>query len=180
MTMKTTITKIMTGKGILPYPFCFKTFFRGREVQICLKVFQTIAETFIKASENYENVREFLKFINSIDSNFTSVEEDLRKGKVVLSTLHQAKGLEWKVVFLIGIVPGRFPHVRARMDEEERLFYVGVSRAKEQLYLIRSPGFKPAQNRKDFLEKVGDNLVQTLFLDEFMEKYLPQNSQKNL
>lgn len=145
-----------------------------------IKNLPSIAEAFIKASENYENVREFLKFINSIDSNFTSVEEDLRKGKVVLSTLHQAKGLEWKVVFLIGIVPGRFPHVRARIDEEERLFYVGVSRAKEQLYLIRSPGFKPAQNRKDFLEKVRGDLVQILYLDEFMEKYLPQNSQKNL
>ncbi len=60
-------------------------------------------------------------------------------GRVVLSTVHQAKGLEWDVVFLIGMNDGKFPSAKSlRNDDEEeerRLFYVGVTRAREALYL---------------------------------------------
>jgi len=58
---------------------------------------------------------------------------------VILSTVHQAKGLEWNTVFIIGLNDGRFPSVRALKtddeEEERRLFYVAVTRAKEELYL---------------------------------------------
>jgi len=61
---------------------------------------------------------------------------------VVLSSIHQAKGLEWKVVFLIWLTDSRFPHPRSLADpggeeEERRLFYVGVTRAKDELYLCQ-------------------------------------------
>lgn len=60
-------------------------------------------------------------------------------GRVVLSTVHQAKGLEWEVVFIIGLNDGRFPSAKALKnndeEEERRLFYVGTTRAKEVLYL---------------------------------------------
>lgn len=58
---------------------------------------------------------------------------------VILSTVHQAKGLEWKAVFVIGLIDGRFPSAKSlRTDDEEeerRLFYVAVTRAKEELSL---------------------------------------------
>ena len=61
---------------------------------------------------------------------------------VTLSTIHQAKGLEWKVVFIIFLGEGMFPHYRVinsgderEMEEETRLFYVAVTRAEDQLYL---------------------------------------------
>ncbi|MEW6067210.1 MAG: ATP-dependent helicase [Nitrospirota bacterium] len=61
------------------------------------------------------------------------------KEHVVLSTVHQAKGLEWKTVFVIGLNDGRFPSIkslRADYEEEERrLFYVAITRAKDELYL---------------------------------------------
>ena len=55
--------------------------------------------------------------------------------------MHQAKGLEWKVVFVIWLVDGKFPDSRAikeynSEEEERRLFYVAVTRAKDKLYLI--------------------------------------------
>ncbi len=60
--------------------------------------------------------------------------------RVVLSTIHQAKGLEWKIVFLINLCSGAFPSERALkepqgIEEERRLFYVAITRAKQQLYL---------------------------------------------
>ncbi|MDO8729985.1 MAG: ATP-dependent helicase [Candidatus Omnitrophota bacterium] len=59
---------------------------------------------------------------------------------LALSTIHQAKGLEWTCVFLIGLTEGQFPHPKsfqdpAEMEEERRLFYVAVTRAKKELYL---------------------------------------------
>ena len=59
---------------------------------------------------------------------------------LVLSTIHQAKGLEWQAVFLINLVEGQFPHPKAignptALEEERRLFYVAVTRTKRELYL---------------------------------------------
>jgi DNA helicase-2/ATP-dependent DNA helicase PcrA len=60
-----------------------------------------------------------------------------------LSTVHQAKGLEWKVVFVLWATDGMFPQVRALVEnaegeaEERRLFYVAITRAKDELYLCQ-------------------------------------------
>ncbi len=75
-------------------------------------------------------------------------EEEEAKNRVTLSTLHASKGLEFPVVFLIGVVEGQLPHSRTTdpkvteaaptdVEEERRLFYVGVTRAQDQLYVCR-------------------------------------------
>jgi len=61
-------------------------------------------------------------------------------GKLVLSTVHSAKGLEWEVVFVINLAEGKFPSGMAKtteeLEEERRLLYVAATRAKQQLYLV--------------------------------------------
>lgn len=76
--------------------------------------------------------------LSEADSDMQATDRDC----VTLSTIHQAKGLEWKVVFILFLAEGLFPHYRVissgnadDMEEETRLFYVAVTRAQDQLYL---------------------------------------------
>jgi DNA helicase-2/ATP-dependent DNA helicase PcrA len=91
------------------------------------------------------------------------------QGVVTLMTLHTAKGLEFPVVFLTGLEDGVFPHMRsladpAELEEERRLAYVGITRARQRLYLSRSTvrsawGAPQANPASRFLEEIPDHLV---------------------
>jgi DNA helicase II / ATP-dependent DNA helicase PcrA len=92
-------------------------------------------------STQYESLEAFLSEL-SLLSGVTG-EEIVSAGRddeqVVLSTIHQAKGLEWKIVFVIWCAEGRFPNPKAMeqdgLEEERRLFYVAATRAMDELYL---------------------------------------------
>lgn len=123
------------------------------------------AEKSIEAQSRLENIDEFLSvtknfeqksedkslvafltdlaLIADIDQLDQKEEESGGKDAVTLMTLHAAKGLEFPVVFLMGMEEGVFPHSRslmeeAEMEEERRLAYVGITRAEEELYLTNA------------------------------------------
>lgn len=91
----------------------------------------------------YTDLHSFLAEI-ALQENFTirQAQQDPHDGeeKIVLSTIHQSKGLEWHAVFVMHVAAGQFPSDRSLaerrgVEEERRLFYVAVTRAKKQLYL---------------------------------------------
>ena len=90
----------------------------------------------IGTAETYESCEEFLEQVSLVSDT-----DDLGdQSQVTLMTLHSAKGLEFPVVFIIGLEDGVFPHLRAlgephELEEERRLAYVGITRAQERLYL---------------------------------------------
>jgi DNA helicase II / ATP-dependent DNA helicase PcrA len=88
-------------------------------------------------------VGEFLEQVSLVADADEIPDDDGAGGVVTLMTLHSAKGLEFPVVFLTGLEDGVFPHLRSlgdqsELEEERRLAYVGITRARSQLYLSRA------------------------------------------
>ena len=88
-------------------------------------------------------VPEFLEQVSLVADADQIPDADGNGGVVTLMTLHAAKGLEYPVVFLTGLEDGVFPHLRtlgdpSELQEERRLAYVGITRARERLYLSRA------------------------------------------
>ena len=101
-----------------------------------IKELRSVATQFNTLEEFLENVA-LVEMEQDSQGSVTNID---RSGKVTLMTLHAAKGLEFRIVFIIGMEESLFPHSRAMFDiqqleEERRLAYVGATRAKELLFL---------------------------------------------
>jgi DNA helicase-2/ATP-dependent DNA helicase PcrA len=93
--------------------------------------------------DEMESEHALMRFLENVALMSDQDEYDERADAVTLITLHAAKGLEFPVVMIIGVEEGILPHARAfddpaQMEEERRLCYVGLTRAKERLYLLRA------------------------------------------
>ncbi|MER5360460.1 DNA helicase PcrA [Streptomyces sp. NPDC002785] len=121
--------------------------------------------------EGAGTLAEFLEKVALVaDSDQIPDEDEDGSGVITLMTLHTAKGLEFPVVFLTGMEDGVFPHMRAlgqvkELEEERRLAYVGITRARERLYLTRAamrsawgqPSYNPPSR---FLEEIPDQHLE--------------------
>ncbi len=97
---------------------------------------ENLAELVGVAGE-HESIEEFLEAVSLVADQDELTDDD---SSVVLMTLHTAKGLEFPAVFIVGLEDGVFPHLRSlgepdELEEERRLCYVGITRARERLYL---------------------------------------------
>ena len=121
------------------------------------------------ASEEENNLENFLAHVALVsDIDDTELGEDA----ITLMTLHSSKGLEFPVVFLVGMEEGLFPHARTLMDEteieeERRLCYVGITRAKEKLFLSSTKmrtiyGNTVTYPPSRFLQEIPARLVKTI------------------
>ena len=89
----------------------------------------------IRAARRFPTVAELLDFLDDLaEASKGSRRKGEKPNKVILTTLHRSKGLEWENVFMTGCNEYVLPHARSEdIEEERRLFYVGVTRAKERL-----------------------------------------------
>jgi len=121
----------------------------------------------VGAAGEVESVAEFLESISLVSDVDDLDEAD--QSSVVLMTLHAAKGLEFPVVFIIGLEDGVFPHLRSltepdQLEEERRLAYVGITRARQRLYLTHAwsrtlfggTQYNPPSR---FLDEIPDGLI---------------------
>ena len=100
-----------------------------------------------------QGLLDFLDHINLDRTLKTESEEEKQKDKVTLITLHNTKGLEFKRVIITGMESGIFPHegkTESELEEERRLFYVGITRAKDELYFT-SCGIRRLFGRTNFM-----------------------------
>ena len=129
---------------------------------------ESVAQEF--ANENPEGtLGDFLERVSLVADSDELPDADGSGGMVTLMTLHTAKGLEFPVVFLTGMEDGVFPHMRSlgdprELEEERRLAYVGITRARRKLYVSRSvmrsawgaPAFNPPSR---FLEELPEDVI---------------------
>jgi DNA helicase II / ATP-dependent DNA helicase PcrA len=128
-------------------------------------------KSMIGFASRYEDMQELLAQIMLLNSETSDRSADPDADALRLTTVHQAKGLEFAAVFLIGLADGSFPLRRAieagDVEEERRLFYVAVTRARDELYLcfpkVNTKG-GPAmlQTPSRFLQELSSDLYQQL------------------
>jgi DNA helicase II / ATP-dependent DNA helicase PcrA len=124
---------------------------------------------------NFPDLTEFLENVSLVEQEYHSEKQKdgEKKNAITLMTLHAAKGLEFPIVFIIGMEEGIFPHARSLMDrsqleEERRLCYVGMTRAKEILHLTYA-------KRRLFFGQRAANTVSRFIL-ELPEHVISQNT----
>lgn len=109
-----------------------------------IEEFLSVTEAFEKRAEEEDGDKSLVSFLTDLaliaDIDSLDKEENQSTEKIVLMTMHAAKGLEFPVVFIIGMEENVFPHSRSmgddeEMEEERRLAYVGITRAEQKLYL---------------------------------------------
>ena len=121
----------------------------------------------VGSAREFTHMDEFLEQVSLVADTDEITDDD----QVVLMTLHSAKGLEFPVVFLIGVEEGIFPHTRAlnepdELEEERRLAYVGITRARDRLFishawsrsLYGSTQYNPPSR---FIEEIPTELVES-------------------
>jgi len=163
-----TLDELVTGEGF------------ARPAEMIFSVLEGVYDEVMRESfDNYENRRSDLEelmnyadrfddiieclgqlsLMSAVDGDPSGSKVELDKEQVMLSSVHQAKGLEWKVVFVISLTDGMFPNGRVldaddeyMLEEERRLFYVAITRAKDELYLTY-PQINPKSYTGDVIQR---------------------------
>jgi DNA helicase-2/ATP-dependent DNA helicase PcrA len=147
------VRAVLSGEGWTPQPPAGSGAVRERWESLAALV--NLAQDFVAARPGAT----LADLVAELDERASAQHAPTVQG-VTLASLHSAKGLEWDVVFLVGVAEGMMPITYARTDEqieeERRLLYVGVTRARERLHvswaLSRSPGGRPNRRPSRFLD----------------------------
>lgn len=183
-TVLETIEQVFEASGLKKYMLSDTTA-EGKIRLLNIEEFFKSAADFIKTTPAPHTLEAFLER-NALISDADSVGSE--EGNITLTTLHSAKGLEFSVVFIAGLEEGLLPHNLSLMDdnveEERRLCYVGVTRAKKRLYLTwsrtryvrTSGGFERMPSKRSrFLSEVPGQHIEPAGVKRGTSAYIPQH-----
>ncbi|MCS6958224.1 MAG: ATP-dependent helicase [Aquificaceae bacterium] len=168
-------------KNLQDYPLAFEEFLQE------IDFWSYLEESYKKGEERQENVRELLRYLRQKHTEGYSLEEVLREigflleqeeeeGAVRIMTIHASKGLEFNVVFLPRLEEGILPHEKAleaqeELEEELRLFYVAITRAKDLLFMSYT---RSSKRPSRFLSYIPKNLLDLSFFAKKKTSYMPE------
>ena len=142
----------------------FSSFENAPQREIDIRYLQEFADNYVKLDS-------FLNELSLVGSSIVTEHESNKENDkeiLTLTTIHQAKGLEWSTVFLIGLTEGLFPHQRSlnteeKIEEERRLFYVAITRAKKNLMItapvVSSNYSGGISQRSRFIKELPENYI---------------------
>lgn len=136
MSLSGAINTILTDLGYYDHlkEYCSK-------FKIDIGEIEEIVEEFKAAAEEYKTIITFLVHVDQVEKEITNNKKDDNKNSVILSTIHGVKGMEFKNIFIINCNEENIPHLNSidkNIEEERRLFYVGITRTIENLWLCIS------------------------------------------
>lgn len=140
----------------------------GERFNQSIEDFEDIIEEFKLSAEGFKTIFEFLSHIEEVKQTIEESKKNIKRDGVILSTIHGVKGMEFKNVYIINCCEETIPHassIKENIEEERRLFYVGITRAIDELYL-----FSP-RNRKGQFKEVSRFIVEGKFNDLPVDTY---------
>ncbi len=133
--------------------------------------YKEILNTIIEEAAPFKTTKEWLDYVDEQDLTFKQKMEGNYDG-VTISTMHKAKGLEWDEVFVMGCNHGQIPYIHKNnegkdecdIEEERRLMYVAITRARKHCYLMRNT------QKKDYVDNKKSKEKPSEFLEEIFEE----------
>ncbi len=176
------LEKFMDLKNSLPVDTFLKALWEEsclNELHVNNKDIYLLLENLAVSYRDVEPSEALTRFINEICLLTPADAFDPRADAVTLMTLHMAKGLEFRVVFIAGVEDELIPYTIKRdgtnIEEERRLLYVGMTRAKDELFLIHSRnrflyGQRLTPSPSPFLGEIPDEFIQSRFVPDRIKK----------
>lgn len=140
----------------------------GERFNQSIEDLEDIIEEFKLSAEGFKTIFEFLDHIEEVKQTIEESKKKTKRDGVILSTIHGVKGMEFKNVYIINCCEETIPHassIKENIEEERRLFYVGITRAIDELYL-----FSP-RNRKGQFKEVSRFIVEGKLNDLPVDTY---------
>jgi DNA helicase-2/ATP-dependent DNA helicase PcrA len=163
ISLSSAISYIITDLGYMDY---LKEY--AKKFNQSLEDLEDTIEEFKISAEGYKTIFEFLGHIEEVKQTIEESKKKTKRDGVILSTIHGVKGMEFKNVYVINCVEETMPHansIKDNIEEERRLFYVGITRAIDNLYL-----FSP-RNRKGQFKDVSRFILEGKLNDMPVDTY---------
>lgn len=159
MSLQSAIQYIITALGYHDYIREY-----SQKYKIKLLELEEILEEFKEAAEAYSSIISFLAHIEQVGEEINKSTKDNSDNRVVLSTIHGVKGMEFKNIFIINCVEETLPHINSldeNIEEERRLFYVAITRAVDNVF-ISIPRSMRGKHRESsrFIKECSINLIE--------------------